>query len=94
MGHICCARTSDVLLDCHIFWHSWSNIVFILWPKPSISMIYLPEILPITGVTIAIFARSVGWNIEYLFEETGSYSPSVMIAILAAVSGFSLICSS
>jgi len=48
-------------------------------------MIYLPEILPLSGVTIAIFFKAIGRNFEFLFRLTGVYSPLIMIGFLVLV---------
>jgi len=48
-------------------------------------MIYLPEILPLPGVTISIFFRGVGKVIGYVLMLSGGYSPIWMIIIIAVV---------
>ena len=49
-------------------------------------MIYIPEILPLPGVTIAITAMSIGKILGYLILFIGYYSPMIMLLIVVLVS--------
>ncbi len=49
-------------------------------------MLYLPEILPLPGVTISIFARSIAERLgDFIFWNTGNFAPIILIIVLIQV---------
>ncbi len=60
----------------------YSIVVFSATLGP-LFIIYIPEILPLPGVSLVFIARSLGHWFELIFQQVGDYSPVLMIGLLS-----------